>query len=262
MNKSYKSVWNESTGYGSPFRNWRNRAGSAARRDARLRLRRWWVFLPWRLRVAHSPPPRGTERSCFAGRTTTGKIVSSGVPGPSLGHNGFNEPGELLGWAGTPGGPLGLNDATGCSNIKADVAVSASSGGQILSVAAKYRYLSKVDVQANKIVNVAAGVAGTDAVNLSQLNGADKYFHVNSTEADSSATATNAIAIGPNAKASGEFSNALGRNASATGYAASVLGATAAASGDYSTAVGVFSNAAALGSVGGWGQRLGSGRCR
>ncbi|MFM0492346.1 adhesin, partial [Paraburkholderia graminis] len=89
-----------------------------------------------------------------------------------------------------------------------------------------------------RITNVAAGLNATDAVNLSQLMSEDakvntinnnvnnlsntvnnivngggiKYFNTNSTLADSSATGTDAVAIGGNAQAATANSVALGSN--------------------------------------------------
>ncbi|CAB3733379.1 hypothetical protein R8871_05954 [Paraburkholderia graminis C4D1M] len=93
-----------------------------------------------------------------------------------------------------------------------------------------------------RITNVAAGLNATDAVNLSQLMSEDakvntinnnvnnlsntvnnivngggiKYFNTNSTLADSSATGTDAVAIGGNAQATTANSVALGSNSVAS----------------------------------------------
>ncbi|MFB9123613.1 hypothetical protein ACFFYR_10380 [Paraburkholderia dipogonis] len=89
-----------------------------------------------------------------------------------------------------------------------------------------------------RVTNVAAGLNATDAVNVSQLQSEDakvnnvssnvsnlsttvttsssrwriKYFHANSTLADSSATGTDAVAIGGAASATTANSVALGSN--------------------------------------------------
>ncbi|SAL52437.1 YadA domain-containing protein [Caballeronia humi] len=96
----------------------------------------------------------------------------------------------------------------------------------------------------NKLIGLAAGTAPTDAVNLSQLNGAEKYFHVNSIGANSSATGTDSIGIGPNAKASNNYAVAMGSNTAATGVQATALGSNASAGGSFSTAVGNYASAA------------------
>nr|WP_315969266.1 YadA-like family protein [Pseudomonas chlororaphis] len=109
-----------------------------------------------------------------------------------------------------------------------------------------------------KLTNVAAGAlnaTSTDAVNGSQLfatnqtvdnlvnNGAGiKYFHSNSTLADSSATGQDSVAIGPLASATIANGVALGANSSATGTtlanAAYGVGGAATAGGEVNIANG------------------------
>ncbi|MFM0243309.1 adhesin, partial [Paraburkholderia phytofirmans] len=113
-----------------------------------------------------------------------------------------------------------------------------------------------------RITNVAAGSAATDAVNVSQLQSEDakvnnvsnnvsnlsnnvtnisntvnnitnggggtKYFHANSTLADSSATGTDAVAIGGNASATTANSVALGSNSVANSATLATAGFTPA----------------------------------
>ncbi|WP_415872763.1 YadA family autotransporter adhesin, partial [Burkholderia ubonensis] len=76
-----------------------------------------------------------------------------------------------------------------------------------------------------------------------------KYFHANSTAADSVATGTDSVAIGPSAIASGNQSVALGDIAAASGTRSTALGFDAIASNANATAVGVNSNATGLNSV-------------
>ncbi|MDQ8051125.1 YadA-like family protein [Luteibacter sp.] len=110
-------------------------------------------------------------------------------------------------------------------------------------------------------------------------NGKVKYFNVNSGAADSSATGTEAVAIGPvakaqstggvaigsnastaantngnvaigqNASASGNTSTALGNNARATNASATALGNDAGATGEYATAVGMHNVASGTNSI-------------
>ncbi|WP_446432624.1 YadA-like family protein [Pseudomonas sp. 1152_12] len=109
-----------------------------------------------------------------------------------------------------------------------------------------------------KLTNVAAGAlnaTSTDAVNGSQLfatnqtvdnlvnNGTGiKYFHSNSTLADSSATGQDSVAIGPLASATLANGVALGANSSATGAtlanAAYGVGGAATAGGEVNIANG------------------------
>ncbi|MBF6025000.1 ESPR-type extended signal peptide-containing protein [Lysobacter niastensis] len=103
-----------------------------------------------------------------------------------------------------------------------------------------------------QITGVAAGTAATDAVNVAQLQsvvtggGGIKYFHANSTGADSSASGTGSIAIGGNlaagASAAATNSIALGGqssvNATATSGIAIGRGANVAAAATNSAAMG------------------------
>ncbi|NYH15289.1 YadA-like family protein [Paraburkholderia bryophila] len=77
------------------------------------------------------------------------------------------------------------------------------------------------------VANVAGNVANvTNTVNNIVVNGGGiKYFHVNSTLADSSASGTNAVAIGGAANASGTNSVALGTNSVANRANAVSVGA-------------------------------------
>ncbi|WP_373453014.1 YadA-like family protein [Burkholderia sp. AU16482] len=137
----------------------------------------------------------------------------------------------------------------------------------------------------NRIQNLAAGTAGTDAVNLNQLNAAiaatdDKFVAISTgtyaadvaASAASSATAiganasaagtsavalggnttasaTNAVALGTLARATSAETTAVGVGAAATGQNASVLGRGALASGGNSVALGAFSVADRANSV-------------
>ncbi|MGL4964066.1 MAG: hypothetical protein ACRC67_22750, partial [Inquilinus sp.] len=114
------------------------------------------------------------------------------------------------------------------------------------------------DVGAERtITNVAAGritATSTDAINGSQLyslasvvdnsiNGGAgiKYFHANSTLADSSATGTNSTAIGPASTASASNSISMGNGASASANNAIAIGAGAQATKANSLALGAGS---------------------
>lgn len=122
-----------------------------------------------------------------------------------------------------------------------------------------------------KITGVAAGSAGYDAVNVTQLtavgnkvdqNTADitsldgrvtnveggmtsitngggvKYFHPHSTEPDSVASGSDSVAIGPNAQASGTASVASGKGTLASGNGAVAIGDAASVSAEGSVALG------------------------
>ncbi len=111
-------------------------------------------------------------------------------------------------------------------------------------------YNSVTKTGGTKITNVARGEADSDAVNMSQLNetnekvtyidnrvttiegtitsinngGGIKYFHANSTKADSVASGENSVAVGPDAKASGKGSVAMGDGAAASADGSVALG--------------------------------------
>ena len=77
-----------------------------------------------------------------------------------------------------------------------------------------------------------------DIQNLQPGSGQVKYFNVNSTGADSSATGSDAVAIGPEAEAAGDGSVALGNGASASAANAVALGAGSVADRADSVSVG------------------------
>ncbi|NWC08454.1 YadA-like family protein [Pseudomonas agarici] len=122
-----------------------------------------------------------------------------------------------------------------------------------------------------KVTGVAAGSAANDAVNVAQLTevgdqvaqnttnitnlggrvttiegninnitngGGVKYFHANSTQADSVASGADSIAIGPNAQSSGASSVASGNASVASGTGSVAMGSGAIASADGSVALG------------------------
>ncbi|MEM5288665.1 YadA-like family protein [Paraburkholderia sabiae] len=114
-----------------------------------------------------------------------------------------------------------------------------------------------------RITNVAAGYSATDAVNVSQLmaedqkvngvsnnlsnlsntvnnmaagGGSMKYFHANSSLADSTASGLNAIGVGPQATAAGTNAIAIGYNASATAANSVALGSNSTTTANLSAA--------------------------
>lgn len=112
-------------------------------------------------------------------------------------------------------------------------------------------YNSVTKTGGTKITNVARGVNDGDAVNVSQLNETNqsinniyttgtKYFHANSTKADSQAIGVDSIAVGPLATANGVNSIAQGLSAIATGQDAIAVGtgATATSGSTGATAIG------------------------
>lgn len=126
---------------------------------------------------------------------------------------------------------------------------------------------SGIDAAGTRILNVAAGVNGGDAVNLSQLNetneqitlidgrvstlegslatlnngGGIKYFRASSNKADAVASGTDSVAVGADAQATGSSALALGEQARATGDSSVAIGANASASQANSVALGADS---------------------
>ncbi len=83
----------------------------------------------------------------------------------------------------------------------------------------------------------------TDLQNLpTDGGGSSKYFHANSTLADSSASGSNSVAIGPVAKASGSDSVAVGNGATATADNAVAIGAGSVADRANTVSVGSDGN--------------------
>ncbi|WP_456320527.1 YadA-like family protein [Pseudomonas chlororaphis] len=155
-------------------------------------------------------------------------------------------------------GPLVSSDVgAALSNLNTSVTNTAAVAVKYDDAATKDQVTFNPAGAAVKLTNVAAGTlnaTSTDAVNGSQLfatnqivnsinNGAGiKYFHANSTLADSSATGQDSVAIGPLASATIANGVALGSNSSATGTtlanAAYGVGGAATAGGEVNIANG------------------------
>jgi autotransporter adhesin len=99
------------------------------------------------------------------------------------------------------------------------------------------------NIQGGSYTTVYDGFTAVDASLTSltnQINGGGgiKYFHANSTLADSSATGTDSVAIGPESVASGTDSLAAGHGATAAGQGAVALGEGAQANNANDVALG------------------------
>jgi len=92
-------------------------------------------------------------------------------------------------------------------------------------------------------VDNALGVLNSNIADITNGNAGINYFHVNSTDVDSSATGSEAIAIGPRAQGNGWFGVAMGSDARAIGDASTAIGSGAWAYGYESTAVGFYAEA-------------------
>ncbi|MGE8145592.1 YadA-like family protein [Pseudomonas frederiksbergensis] len=135
---------------------------------------------------------------------------------------------------GTNTGPLvSTNVGAALTNLNTSLTNTASVAVKYDDASTKTQVTFNPAGTAVKLSNVAAGTlngTSTDAVNGSQLfatnqtvdnlvnNGAGvKYFHSNSTLADSSATGQDSVAVGPAASSTAADSVALGSHSSATG---------------------------------------------
>ncbi|WP_415877853.1 YadA-like family protein [Burkholderia cenocepacia] len=150
--------------------------------------------------------------------------------------------------------PLG-EGTSGTGATPNTAAVSGSRDGHLMiygangvHVTGTTDFANTVSMTNNRIQNLAAGTAGTDAVNLNQLNAAiaatdNAYvaFSTGTYAANAAATVGNnsATAIGPNASATGISAVALGGNTVASAQNAVALGTLARATGLETTAVGV-----------------------
>jgi len=113
-------------------------------------------------------------------------------------------------------------------------------GGAGVHITGATDFANAVSMTNNRIQNLAAGTAGTDAVNLNQLNAAiaatdDKYVNIR--------TGVYAADVAASAN---ESATAIGANASATGISAVALGGNTVASANNGVAIGTLARATAL----------------
>ncbi|WP_454004076.1 ESPR-type extended signal peptide-containing protein [Alcaligenes sp. Marseille-Q7550] len=174
---------------------------------------------------------------------------------PDLPVDSVTATGAIKGATGEFTGQLSAGSAVVQGNLQADSATVANqltAGSAIINGAVQAHQLNAsgvttgtltatgasslraVNVNNNKISGLADGVVSatsTEAISgkvlynaLNSGNGM-KYFHANSTKADSTAGGTDAIAIGPQASAAGEAALAAGLQAQAAGKETGALGA-------------------------------------
>ncbi|WP_122984909.1 ESPR-type extended signal peptide-containing protein [Paraburkholderia hospita] len=266
MNKTYRSVWNESTGT--------------------------WVA------AQENAKGRGKKSSSGTGAAiATGKFALAAVVAPlCVGFGAFtpdfamasgicvtNSDGTKA-YDSRGGAQSGSNFATGCPAIASETIWLDGTNPNTTNALQLYAANTQIDMNsANKTIlfspdgtsklwmkasgsnvllnGVAAGAisaSSTDAVNGSQLFNAIntlsgvKYFHANSTQTDSAASGSESIAVGVAAVSSGASSIAQGVMASASGDNSIALGTGASAKGSKSVAVGAGSvaNSSTLGSAG------------
>ncbi|WP_413123740.1 beta strand repeat-containing protein [Burkholderia orbicola] len=139
-------------------------------------------------------------------------------------------------------------------------------GGSGVHIMGPADFNNNVNMTNHRITGLAAGTAGTDAVNLNQLNaaisgtGASPYVKINSSSQAAAATGDNAVAIGQTVTSAGSSSIAMGSDTTASGLHSIALGASAKnvgtadrqiaigsvaqTSGQYATAMGYMASAA------------------
>nr|WP_261793028.1 YadA family autotransporter adhesin [Pseudomonas chlororaphis] len=194
----------------------------------------------------------GTQNQNIASALGAGAQVSASTgawTAPSFNTTHIDASGKA---STTPTTSNNVGDAlTGLGNSLAN---TAAVGVKYDDVNSKTKVTFNPTGAATTLTNVAAGTLSaisSDAVNGSQLfstntridnivnNGYGiKYFHAQSTKADSLASGTDSMALGPNAQASAAASIALGNDASATAASAVAIGDGATASADGSVALG------------------------
>jgi autotransporter adhesin len=172
-------------------------------------------------------------------------------------------------------GTVGLVQQVGGAPGSGAITVGSTTGGTVVDF---------TGTEGTRVLSgVSTGVAGTDAVNVDQLNagmastlasansytdskitgaiigattaantytdGKTRYFQANSTGVAASATGTDAVAIGPGAATTGNAAIAGGLNATASGDGAVVFGSAASGSATNAVAVGAGSQATHANSV-------------
>jgi trimeric autotransporter adhesin len=146
--------------------------------------------------------------------------------------------------------------ATDAVNVGQITPIVANLGNLGATTAAALGGTATYNPATGKISSPAYTISGTTYTDvgsalaaLGAASGSTKYFHANSTLADSSATGTDSVAVGPLAIASGTNAVAQGKSANASGGSATALGVGTTASATNSTAVGDGATAAGINSV-------------
>ncbi|MDR6504115.1 autotransporter adhesin, partial [Burkholderia ambifaria] len=257
MNKSYRTIWNASTG------TWIAASELSKARRKSTRIRATVIAANAGIGVIVGMSGSNAMAAQFyvndlGGGTQDGQCAQL-MDGASLGsaaslkivNSSYCNISTVAGLSGSQAGTMVLNRSGAFLNGPMSIAGS-------------------LDVNGNKVINVAAGTAATDAVNVQQLNDAvasgSPYVKVNGTGTAATANGVAGIAIGnaavangvssadgsstavgASSTAGGNFSSAFGALAvagSSTAGAATAIGNRASAGGDRSTALGASSNAA------------------
>ncbi|AZC57541.1 hypothetical protein C4K34_3376 [Pseudomonas chlororaphis subsp. piscium] len=185
--------------------------------------------------------------------TTTASTLGGGATYSSATGNitGFSQPINSVSATGAVTGPTGQTTVAAALtalntnvNNTANIAVKYdAAGGTKITLGATGGAGAGAPVTITNLAPATLNATSTDAVNGSQLfatnttvnninNGAGiKYFHTNSTLADSTATGTDSVAVGPTANATATNAVALGNGATAGSANSVALGSGASATG-------------------------------
>ncbi|KVE04664.1 ESPR-type extended signal peptide-containing protein, partial [Burkholderia anthina] len=292
MNKTYRTVWNPTTG------TWVAAAETARARKKSNSTMRSSVTAAvavmagvggsgFAVEAGAQTAANGNGGLSLCGTTTgmsfgSGYSVGAAVSGCNLAPDSALYQGHPISFA------LGNNSTAAGTNVGATTpatlaGISGSKDGHLVvhggagvHIAGPADFANNVNMRTNRIQNLAAGTAGTDAVNVNQLNAAiaatdDRFVAIHTglyaadapasagpaTSANSataiganaSATAVSAVALGGNTVASAENGVALGTLARATAAETTAVGVGAAATGSNSSALGRGAAANATNSV-------------
>ena len=181
-----------------------------------------------------------TNNSVAIGNTASGSAINTTAIGSNAKATGANA--TVLGQSASASGQSAIG-----IGFRANAQAANSVALGVDSVADRDNSVSVGSAaQQRQITNVAAGTAGTDAVNVEQMTAAitaaDKYVDVRTGTfaADVAASAgDSATAIGANASATGQSAVALGGNTTASATNAVAIGTLSRATGGNAVAVGV-----------------------
>ncbi|WP_367033698.1 YadA-like family protein [Burkholderia semiarida] len=259
MNKTYRTVWNPTTG------TWVAAAETARARKKSNSTMRSSVTAAVAVMAGVGGSGFAVEAGAQAAANGNGGLALCGATtGISLGSGstGFNRLTACNGTSSSAlyqGRPMAFaltNDSSaigstvGIANPATLAGISGSKDGHLVlhggagvHITGPADFSSSVNMQSNRIQNLAAGTAGTDAVNVNQLNAAiaatdDKYVSIS--------TGTYAADVAASAASS---ATAIGANASATGTSAVALGGNTVASADNGVAIGTLARATAIGTT-------------
>ncbi|BCF99461.1 membrane protein [Paraburkholderia sp. PGU19] len=247
MNKTYRSVWNESTG------TWvaaqenatgkKKKARSILAGSAGFVVATSGIIGVGVLGAASAQASQvcvtssdGKAKASFS--YATGSLVATGC---GANANNILASGHDLGIVEAQSSAMWVDGTSQTINFR-----SGGANGKLVQLTTDAR-----------LTGLSAGINDSDAVTVSQLNsaigsGSTKYFHANSTQTDSLASGSESIAVGVAAVSSGASSIAQGVMASASGDSSVALGAGANATGPKAVALGSGSvaNSSTLGSAG------------